>query len=406
MRTSLMVIIYLMMVGANSETVDRNKGDPVNNKCANAPVWQKLRVGDSVTINCTYTREGESAIKQFCREDRDSQCTNVISTHVSNCTQLGRFTLTDYKQKGVYTVVITALNQEDNGIYWCAVEKTLTGNTLTCLSRIHLHIRNRDDVTQQVKHQTGSTALITCSYPPNHTDNTKSLCKGENPFDCLELINTTHVSGMSEGRFHIRDNKRKNHFNVHIKNVMTADAGTYWCISDRKCHNNGCKEIHLSMEENQAKNKRWTTQWTTQWTTAATSLHVDRSSHSGMTWVLILCLAVVIVIVVVVIVLLMYRHNCLRTQGKGESSNVGINTEENHGDPTYEEIQEVNQQGSGSGGALLSVYACAGSPPADQLHYASISFQEVSVTVSTDRNAHSDKNGSLVCVYSSVNTEP
>lgn len=54
-----------------------------------------------------------------------------------------------------------------------------------------------------------------------------------------------------------------------------------------------------------------------------------------------------------------------------------------------------------SGEPLLSVYATV-SLPADQLHYSSVTFQEDSASVSTDRNT--DKTVSSACDYSTIKT--
>ncbi|GLD60845.1 CMRF35-like molecule 1 [Lates japonicus] len=95
---------------------------------------------------------------------------------------------------------------------------------------------------------------------------------------------------------------------------------------------------------------------------------------------------------------------CCATGGStGQSTDAGPNTEVNHGDHHYEEI--VGKKNSG--GVVSSVYASV-SPPADQLHYASVNFQNDSTTVLTDRNAppDTDKSGSSTCDYSSISGTP
>lgn len=63
--------------------------------------------------------------------------------------------------------------------------------------------------------------------------------------DCKKLIQTTEQDRyVSEGRFAIRDNQRVKYFYVTIKNVNTADSGTYWCGSDTTSGG-----IHLSVGE-------------------------------------------------------------------------------------------------------------------------------------------------------------
>uniref|UniRef100_A0A8C4HW01 Immunoglobulin domain-containing protein n=1 Tax=Dicentrarchus labrax TaxID=13489 RepID=A0A8C4HW01_DICLA len=76
----------------------------------------------------------------------------------------------------------------------------------------------------------GDSVTISCKYPNNE----KFLCKGESPLNCEELIHTTQLNrDVVKVKFNIRDNKRLKYFYVTIKNVSTADSGTYWCASNR-----------------------------------------------------------------------------------------------------------------------------------------------------------------------------
>ena len=105
----------------------------------NAPVWHTAPSGDSVTINCTYLPTEDVPIKHFYRENPDSDATDLISMHTSPKTMKDRFSLTDHKEQGVYTVMISSPTQEDTARYRCA-QRTVTHNFTTCLTRIHLYI--------------------------------------------------------------------------------------------------------------------------------------------------------------------------------------------------------------------------------------------------------------------------
>lgn len=108
-----------------------------------------------------------------------------------------------------------------------------------------------DDIAPTAKiHDTGDTAQILCRYPHSRVNNMKYLCKGETPFSCLQLIQTTaEERAVVKGRFYIRDNKRKKYFYVYINNPITAHSGTYWCGSDRKWHHAESTKIHLFVGE-------------------------------------------------------------------------------------------------------------------------------------------------------------
>lgn len=104
----------------------------------NTPVNQMVNHGGSVTINCTYPIAEESIIiKSFCREDENFNCTNLISAYKANHTKRDRFSLTDHKQQGVYTVTISTVTQDDAGRYQCAMER-LNNRSIACLTEINL----------------------------------------------------------------------------------------------------------------------------------------------------------------------------------------------------------------------------------------------------------------------------
>lgn len=105
----------------------------------NTLVTQTAHRGGSVTIDCKYPRAEESSIRRFCREDGNLNCINVISTYIAPQTKTHRYSLTDDKNAGVYTVIISALTEEDAGRYRCAMERFNDSST-ACLTEIQLDI--------------------------------------------------------------------------------------------------------------------------------------------------------------------------------------------------------------------------------------------------------------------------
>lgn len=106
-----------------------------------------------------------------------------------------------------------------------------------------------DMTTQNETQQSGRKVLLTCYYQDSHEENETFLCKGENPFNCKELITTRQ--NVAEGKFSTRDNSRKKNFYVYINDPSTADSGTYWnyCGSDRTRQPANYTKIHLSVGE-------------------------------------------------------------------------------------------------------------------------------------------------------------
>ncbi|KAK9539860.1 hypothetical protein VZT92_002347 [Zoarces viviparus] len=249
------------------------------------------------------------------------------------------------------------------------------------------------------KHSTGDAAQIECTYPDDHENNEKFLCKGANPFNCNQLINTTEEErAVVKGRFHIRDNRRKKYFYVYIDDLSTADSGYYWCGSSRTGKHAGSTKILLSVAAEHIPTKRSDPPalQTAEPPTTRKVLHSDRTA------IVVVCLALLLILVLVFI-LCKYKlprtRVCCAGEGSSEQrTNDEHDTEGNHGDHHYDEIQMRDLQAS-SGDALRSVYATA-NQPVDQLHDASVNFQKVS----TEGSAPSDvteTNRSPTCDYSS-----
>ncbi len=80
--------------------------------------------GERVDIRCRYEAGYESNSKYLCK----GECTFVnrkIVIKSGSPAKNKRLSLTDDKRTRVFTVSITDLRTEDQGQYWCAVERTL-----------------------------------------------------------------------------------------------------------------------------------------------------------------------------------------------------------------------------------------------------------------------------------------
>ncbi|KAK2815868.1 hypothetical protein Q5P01_026335 [Channa striata] len=380
--------------------VTQNKDGSANNKC-DTSVEQMANIGGSVTIKCKYPRGKENDIKGFCRED--ANCRNLISTYESNYTKRDRFSLTDYKQLHVFTVVVSTLTLEDDGSYHC-VTKGLDDSQEQCHARIQLSILNWENITpvETLHHFTGASAQINCPYEDSLEDSDKVVCKGENPFNCSELIHTTEQDReVVDGKFSIRDNRRRKNFYMYIKNLSTADSGTYWCVPDRTRQHYKYTKILLSVGERHNKSTKLQAP-----DLQATSPPIPADEPSDTDAAVIVggvCLAFS---AMALVALVLYRHKLPRRQGRSseQRTNPGHNTEESDGDHQYEEIDTCSQQAS-SGNALTSIYATV-NPHTEQLHYSTVSFQNNTVSVLKDGNKLPDtiKSGFTACDCSSVRT--
>ncbi|XP_051560671.1 CMRF35-like molecule 9 isoform X5 [Myxocyprinus asiaticus] len=78
--------------------------------------------GKRVDINCTYEAGYETHLKFFCKGTCIFGIKNIIIESESPAKD-ERFSLIDDRRARVFTVTITDLRTEDEGIYWCAVSR-------------------------------------------------------------------------------------------------------------------------------------------------------------------------------------------------------------------------------------------------------------------------------------------
>ncbi|KAG1955810.1 CMRF35-like molecule [Pimephales promelas] len=80
--------------------------------------------GERVDIRCSYDSRYESNSKYFCK----GECiygNKIIMVKSGSPAEDERFSLTDDTTARVFTVTITDLRTEDQGQYWCAVERSI-----------------------------------------------------------------------------------------------------------------------------------------------------------------------------------------------------------------------------------------------------------------------------------------
>ncbi|XP_027139466.1 CMRF35-like molecule 5 isoform X1 [Larimichthys crocea] len=79
-----------------------------------------------------------------------------------------------------------------------------------------------------------------CPYPPQHRDNRKFLCKGDQRNNCADMVT-------NGSRFTLQDDVASSSFLVMITELKAGDAGTYWCGSDSQWSANNYTKIQLSV---------------------------------------------------------------------------------------------------------------------------------------------------------------
>ncbi len=80
--------------------------------------------GERFEIRCRYEAGYESYSKYLCKGECMFGNSNIMVKSGSPAED-ERFSLTDNTTARVFTVSITDLRTEDEGLYWCAVKRTL-----------------------------------------------------------------------------------------------------------------------------------------------------------------------------------------------------------------------------------------------------------------------------------------
>ncbi|XDV16503.1 hypothetical protein PO909_016188, partial [Leuciscus waleckii] len=82
--------------------------------------------GERVEIRCSYESGYESYSKYFCKGECPIIGYRNIMVKSGSPAKDERFSLTDDTMTRVFTVTITDLRTEDEGLYWCGVERIFT----------------------------------------------------------------------------------------------------------------------------------------------------------------------------------------------------------------------------------------------------------------------------------------
>ncbi|XP_071246092.1 polymeric immunoglobulin receptor-like isoform X2 [Salvelinus alpinus] len=186
--------------------------------------------GGTVIIDCDYYILDRSHDKYLCRENRSSwSCKYQIRTGLKNTwVNSGRFSLYDITGRNYFKVIIRQLTRQDEGTYWCGVDKPTIRDSYT---KVELDVK-KDDCCEKSVTETaylGGEATIRCNYPEDHEDRTKYFCKESNDFKTCVYMIASHQTTAEAGRFSVSDNRSERFSTVTIRDLTEDDTGTYWC---------------------------------------------------------------------------------------------------------------------------------------------------------------------------------
>ncbi|XP_067258899.1 B-cell receptor CD22-like [Chanodichthys erythropterus] len=151
--------------------------------------------GERVEIRCSYEHGYESNVKYFCKGECSFGNRNFM-VKSGSAAQDERFSLTDDKKNRVFTVTITDLRTEDEGQYWCGVEKRGPDVLSEIMLLVKYGVSSADwGVSYSPSHicaLKNSSVIMNCTYtyPTGYKIRkvfwTKEFIKGVEPLDLSE----------------------------------------------------------------------------------------------------------------------------------------------------------------------------------------------------------------------------
>ncbi|KAM9485947.1 polymeric immunoglobulin receptor-like [Salvelinus alpinus] len=186
--------------------------------------------GGTVIIYCDYYIEQRSNEKYFCKGPKWTySCDKKITTLRKNTwVHSGRFSLYDVTGGNYFKVIIRQLTRQDEGTYWCGVDKPIIPDSYT---KVELDVK-KDDCCEMSVTETaylGGEATIRCNYPEDHEDSIKYFCKESNDFKACVYMIAAHQTTAKARRFSVSVNSRDTFYTVTIRDLTEDDTGTYWC---------------------------------------------------------------------------------------------------------------------------------------------------------------------------------
>ncbi|XP_069798186.1 polymeric immunoglobulin receptor-like isoform X2 [Narcine bancroftii] len=203
------------------------------------PKHVKGEEGQSVTVECRYDRKYRDYKKQWCSGYYNLSSAVVVST---DRPQNGRSSMTDNKAEAIMSVTIDNLQKEDEGLYWCVIEKIIDEKFL-------IHLQVSEGLTaitgpEHVKGEEGQSVTIECRYDQKYRDYKKQWCSGYYNLSSAVVVSTDRLQN---GRSSMTDNKAEAIMSVTIDNLQKEDEGFYWCVIEKIMNEKFL--IHLQVSE-------------------------------------------------------------------------------------------------------------------------------------------------------------
>ncbi|CAL8347835.1 unnamed protein product [Merluccius merluccius] len=180
--------------------------------------------GRTVAAPCHYDASLAGLVKYWCRGTFKDLCSMRARTDTPRDPD-PRVTIVDDPARGVFTVTMADLREDETGWYHCGVEKG--GMWIADASTpVYLHVVHGMSVaTSRVSGEEGGSVAVDCLYSKRYRDGEKRWCRSGAPDSCV----STGPDGRYDGSSVTIADDGVGAFRVAVRDLQAADAGWYWC---------------------------------------------------------------------------------------------------------------------------------------------------------------------------------
>ncbi|XP_051725117.1 polymeric immunoglobulin receptor-like [Ctenopharyngodon idella] len=207
--------------------------------CCKVSKREMVNIGETATFSCEYSQNHINDSKIIFKEGKDS-----IEMIYSIWNRKERFSISDEKQKNIFSVRITAVTPDDGGVYLCGVWINGHSYSYSIISTVHLDIMNK---ASKVIGYSGGRMMIKCEHPQYKTK-PKYICKESD--GCSERKNPgVQDEWMENGDVSLYDDTRAGVLMVFFRELKAADAGTYRCGVNVSHYTESFTELQLNITD-------------------------------------------------------------------------------------------------------------------------------------------------------------
>ncbi|XP_065146816.1 polymeric immunoglobulin receptor-like [Paramisgurnus dabryanus] len=215
--------------------------DIKENSCCEASQTVMVNTGVTANFRCQYSQDYNTNAKIIFKEGKDS-----IDIIYSKWRKNERFSISDDRDKNLFSVKITDVRSEDAGVYLCGVWVYRDSYSYSIITAVYMKIMSKVGVVR-VTGYSGAQIIFKC-YHPQYKRNLKYLCKESG--GCSERkYPSVQDQWMNNEDVSLYDDTTAGVLLVYFRDLNAGDAGTYRCGVNVSQYTGSFTEIQLSVKQ-------------------------------------------------------------------------------------------------------------------------------------------------------------